>query len=133
MRLGKWQLILVLAALIACAASGVAWFVLHDLMEHEPDEVSHAFLIVHGVTALGAITAFGSLLPLHVASGYRRRRNHITGFALGFGIVLLIVSALVLYYGGEAAQGAARLTHIGVGVFAILLLPLHIVLGRFRR
>ena len=133
MRLGKWHRLLLLSTLFLVAASGLCWFVLHDLMEHEPDEWLHALLVVHGASSFGSAIAFGSLLPLHVPAGWRQRRNLVTGLTLGSAMAILIVSALVLYYGGEEARAWARLVHLWVGIPAILLAPLHMVLGRSRK
>jgi hypothetical protein len=132
MRLGKWHRWLVLAILILVAVSGLLWFVLHDVMDRGPDEVLHTLLVVHGVTAFGAAIAFGSLLPVHVFVGCRQGRNLVTGICLATVMVVLIVSALLLYYGGEETREWARLVHLWVGIPAILALPLHMVIGRRR-
>jgi hypothetical protein len=132
MRLGKWHRRLVLATLILVGVSGLLWFVLRDLLGREPDEVLHTLLVVHGVTAFGAAIAFGSLLPLHVFVGCLQRRNLVTGLSLALIMTILIVSALLLYYGGEETRKWARLVHLWVGVPAFVALPLHMVIGRRR-
>jgi hypothetical protein len=133
MRLGKWHRRLVLTALIAVAASGVLWFVLHDVMERETGELLRDLLVVHGVASFASIIAFGSLLPLHVLMAYRQKRNLASGSALLFAMSLLLVSALLLYYGGEESRIGARLIHLVVGFAAIVVVPLHIVWGRRKR
>jgi hypothetical protein len=132
MRLGKWHRRLVLVTLILVAASGVLWFVLHDVMEWEPDQILHALLVMHGVTAFGAAIAFGSLLPLHVPVGCRQRRNLVTGICLATVMAVLIASALLLYYGAEQTREWARLVHLWVGFFALVAFPFHIAVGRRR-
>ncbi len=47
--------------------------------------------------------AFGSVLPLHVVACCGQGRNRITGLSLAGATSVLIVSALVLDYGGEEA------------------------------
>jgi peptidoglycan/LPS O-acetylase OafA/YrhL len=130
MRLSKWHRRLVLAALIAVAASGVLWFVLHDVMERDPGELLRILLVVHGVASFASAIAFGSLLSLHVLVGYRQKRNLVSGLTLVFAMTLLIASALFLYYGGEESRADARLVHLAVGFAAMIAVPLHMVLGR---
>jgi len=132
MRLGRWHRRFVLAILILVAVSGLLWFVLHDMMGREANEVLRTLLIVHGVTAFGTAIAFGSLLPLHIFVGCRQRRNLVTGLGLALVMTVLIVSALLLYYGGEETRRWARLIHLWVGIPAIIALPLHMVVGRRR-
>jgi hypothetical protein len=133
MRLGKWHRRLVLAALIAVAASGVLWFALHDVMEREPGALLRVLLVGHGIASFASAIAFGSLLPLHVLVGYSQKRNLVSGLTLVFAMTLLIASALFLYYGGEESRAAARLVHLVVGFAAVIVVPLHMVLGRKNR
>lgn len=130
MRLGKWHRRLVIATLALVAASGVLWFVLHDVVDRPPDELLHALLVAHGVTAYASAVAFGSILPLHVLAGWRYRRHLVSGFAVVLTLTLLIGSALLLYYGSEETQAWARLVHLATGFGALLAAPIHIVLGR---
>lgn len=130
MRLGKWHRRLVIATLALVAASGVLWFVLHDVVDRPPDEFLHALLVAHGVTAYASAIAFGSILPLHVLAGWRYRRHLVSGFAVVLTLTLLIGSALLLYYGSEETQAWARLVHLATGFGALLAAPIHIVLGR---
>ncbi|MGC1860970.1 MAG: multicopper oxidase domain-containing protein [Methylocystis sp.] len=120
-------------ALIAVCVSGVAWFILHDLVEEEPSNFQRMSLVTHGVSAYAALVIFGSVLPLHVRSSWSGKRNVATGIVLILVIALLIVTALFLYYGGEETRWSARWVHLGVGVTAALAFPLHVVLGRRSR
>jgi hypothetical protein len=129
-RLGKWHRWLMIATLVLVAASGVLWFVLHDVMDRAPDELLQEILVAHGVTAYACAIAFGSILPLHVMAGWRYRRHLVSGFAVILTLTLLIGSALLLYYGGEETHAWARLVHIATGFGALLAAPIHIMLGR---
>ncbi len=130
MRLGKWHRRLLIGTLVLVAVSGVLWFVLRDLMDREPDTFLQALLTVHGVTAYASAIAFGSILPLHAVAGYRQRRNLASGLVASVALVLLIGSALLLYYGSEETHAWARWVHIAVGFGGLVAAPLHIVLGR---
>ena len=133
MRLGKWHRRFLIAALVLVAASGVLWFVLHDVMDRAPDELLHELLVAHGVTAYASAIAFGSVLPLHVVAGWYYRRHLLSGLAVVVTLTLLIASALLLYYGDEQTQAWARLVHIVTGFGAIFAALLHIILGRRAR
>jgi drug/metabolite transporter (DMT)-like permease len=130
MRLGKWHRRLVLTALITVAVSGVLWFILHDMMERQSRELLHDLLVVHGAASFASAIALGSLLPWHVPVGYRQRRNLLSGLTLLLAVSVLLASALLLYYGGEESRADARLIHLVVGFAAIIIVPLHMVLGR---
>ncbi len=130
MRLGKWHRRLVLATLVVVGVSGILWFVLHDLMDREADALLHTLLMAHGITAYASAIAFGSILPLHAVAGYRQRRNLASGVVASVALVLLIGSALLLYYGSEETHAWARWVHIVAGFGGIVAAPLHIVLGR---
>lgn len=130
MRLGPWHRIATLAALALVALTGVLWFVLHDLIEDEPSRLAHMLLVLHGVSAYAALIVFGSLFPLHMRSGWLRRRNVASGASMLIAMAVLIVTALALYYGDEETRPAARWVHIGVGLAACVMIGLHMILGR---
>jgi len=129
MRLARWQRLLVYGSLLVVALSGVLWFVLHDFIGDEPDAVQRLLLIVHGASAFAVLMAFGSLFPVHMRAGWLRRLNLATGLGLIGGMAVLIVTALVLYYGSEDSHLWARWLHIGVGLLGIAVFPVHIVRG----
>jgi hypothetical protein len=130
MRLGAWHRWIVLATLAAVAASGLLWFVLHDVMGRPPGDLLRALLVVHGVTSFASAIAFGSLLPWHVLGGYLWRRNLLSGMAVTLTMVVLIASALLLYSGGEQTREWARLVHLAAGFALVAVIVLHVILGR---
>lgn len=128
MRLGFVQKSAVWTAATVVALSGVAWFVLHDLIDAEPGEPERLLLMLHGISAYAILIAIGSLLPLHVRSGWHRRRKRWTGGSTLAMLVLLAMTGLVLYYGGEATREPARWIHIAIGIACIALFPVHALL-----
>lgn len=128
MRLGFVQKSAVWTATAVVALSGVAWFVLHDLVDAEPGETERLLLMLHGISAYAVLIAIGSLLPLHVRSGWHRRRKRWTGGSTLAVLVLLAMTGLVLYYGGEATREPARWIHIAIGIACIALFPVHALL-----
>jgi hypothetical protein len=133
MRLGKWHQAAIYAALAAVCVSGAAWFILHDFLEEEPSDLQRRWLVIHGVAAFAALIAFGSVFPLHVRVSWSGRRNVASGLCLSSVMAILAVSALFLYYGGEDSRFLARWAHIGVGLVALVVFPVHVVLGRRAR
>jgi hypothetical protein len=129
MRLGFVQKSAVWTATAVVALSGVAWFVLHDLIDAEPGETERLLLMLHGISAYAVLIAIGSLLPLHVRSGWHRRRKRWTGGSTLAVLVLLAMTGLVLYYGGEATREPARWIHIAIGIACIALFPVHALLA----
>ncbi|WP_456852650.1 cytochrome b/b6 domain-containing protein [Bradyrhizobium sp. USDA 4501] len=111
------------------ALSGVAWFVLHDLSDAEPGETERLLLMLHGISAYAVLVAIGSLLPLHVRSGWHRRRKRWTGGTTLAMLVLLAMTGLVLYYGAESTREPARWIHIAVGLACMALFPVHAMLA----
>lgn len=129
MRLGFVQKSAVWTAAAVVALSGVAWFVLHDLIDGEPGETERLLLMLHGISAYAVLIAIGSLLPLHVRSGWHRRRKRWTGGSTLTMLVLLAITGLLLYYGGEATREPARWIHIAIGIASIALFPVHALLA----
>lgn len=125
MRLGFWQKTAVFSTVIAVGLSGLSWFILHDVAGEEWSDNVHVLLTLHGVSSYALLVAVGSLLPLHVRSGWRRGRNIFTGFSVTATMVILSVTALMLYYGGEETQAVAKWLHVVFGFGCFLLFPAH--------
>jgi len=132
MRLGFWQKFAIFSTAAAVGLSGLLWFVLHDVMSAEQDEmadIAHLLLIVHGAASYALLVAVGSLLPVHVRSGWQRRRNLTTGLTVTGAIAILGATALVLYYGGEEMHAPAKWLHLIFGFACLALFPAHAFLG----
>ena len=132
MRLGFWQKLAIFSTAAAVAFSGLLWFVLHDVMSAESDEmadIAHMLLIVHGAASYALLVAVGSLLPVHVRSGWQRRRNLTTGLTVTAAIAILGATALLLYYGGEELHAPAKWLHLIFGLACLALFPAHAFLG----
>ncbi|RXG87918.1 cytochrome b/b6 domain-containing protein [Bradyrhizobium zhanjiangense] len=129
MRLGFVQKSAVWTATAVVALTGAAWFVLHDLIDAEPGESERLLLMLHGISAYAVLIAIGSLLPLHVRSGWHRRRKRWTGGTTLAMLALLAMTGLVLYYGGEQTREPARWIHIAIGIACMALFPIHALLA----
>jgi hypothetical protein len=129
-RLGPWHFGIITTVLAAVSLTGLAWFVRHDLLESEPDDLQRLLLAAHGIFAYGAVLVLGSALPAHARLAWRHRRNIASGVVLIVTMGILALTALWLYYGSEEWRGWARWIHISVGLAAFAAVPLHIMRGR---
>jgi hypothetical protein len=125
MRLGFWQRTAVLAAVAVVSLTGISWFVLHDVVAGDWTDITQLLLTLHGVSAYALLVAIGSLLPLHMRAGWLRRRNILTGITVTAIMAILSVTALMLYYGGEETQSAAKWVHLAFGFGCVILFPAH--------
>jgi 4-amino-4-deoxy-L-arabinose transferase-like glycosyltransferase len=83
-------------------------------------------LAAHGIAAILATLAIGSVLPFHIKAGYKSKKQWWSGFSqLGFLAVLLISGAL-LYYGPEEIRDAVIDTHWIVGLLFFAIFILHV-------
>ena len=129
---------LIYGAVALVAISGIAWIVLGFAVDAEDftDPLRlwrHRALVLHGVAAYGLVWLVGSLLPQHQWGGWQARRNRGSGGVLSTALLLLAISGLLLYYPPQDNwRDASSLLHQAVGLLLLMLLPLHVALGRRR-
>lgn len=135
-RLRPWQRLLCDGAGLALLGSGAVWLLVHYLWGAGAGELPHALepwmMKLHGLAAMGALFALGSLATGHVphglrvTQGRRGRRQHRLGLWLLSLAALLVGSGWLLYYftpeNWRAATGAA---HSAIGVAMALVLVWH--------
>ena len=90
---------------------------------------NHSILIAHGVTAYLFVMLFGAVMPVYIKSGWKTKRNRISGSLMVTVMSLLIISGLFLYYGVDTRE-AALWVHWVIGGGLALLFPAHYLLGR---
>ncbi|MDE2603990.1 MAG: hypothetical protein KGL62_16715 [Bradyrhizobium sp.] len=125
MRLGFWQKLAIYGTTAMVGLSGLLWFILHDVVADDTGDWSHLLLVLHGASAYALLVAVGSLLPLHVRAGWLRRRNLATGLMVIAVMAVLGITALMLYYGSEEWQMAAKWLHLIIGLAGFVLFPAH--------
>lgn len=139
-KLPRWQEWSVYVSFALLLVSGIGWLLFDNFVrvtgdfgpEHHPAE--HITLIVHGVVAYAFMIVGGAMIPVHVALGWSRRKNHKTGIAFSAILLLLAATALGLYYVGEDALRARLSTiHWVAGLGALPLLLFHALRGRTGR
>ena len=124
-----WQAFPTHFIFLLCAVSGVLYLLAHEF-EIVPLAIeNHTILIAHGVTSYVFALLFGAVMPVHIKSGWKTKRNRISGSLMITVMALLLVSGLILYYGVDTRQ-AALWVHWVVGCGLVLLFPAHYLLGR---
>ena len=132
-RLGKmptWQRYFVLIGILSCSLTGTAYLLGHEFQIQRALLGTHAVLAWHGVAAILASIALGTILPFHLKAGLKSKKKLLSGFSqLGFFLALLISGAL-LYYGPMELRESVILTHWLVGIIFFIVFLLHGVCAR---
>jgi hypothetical protein len=82
---------------------------------------------LHGAAAMAFLLAFGALLPQHVPSGWRQKRQRPTGLLLVLVCAILVLTGWGLYYfSEEALRAATRLIHSILGILLPLAMGAHV-------
>jgi len=127
-RLGKmphWQRMFVICGMMACSITGLMYLLGHQFQIQRSTLGTHTVLAAHGVAALLATLAFGSVLPFHIKAGYKSRKQLWSGFSqLGF-LAALLVSGALLYYGPEEMRDGVIDAHWVVGLLFFAIFILH--------
>lgn len=115
------------------AVSGAYFAINQDWLLHDPSDLSVDSLKVHGISAACMLVLFGSLASTHIQVALRRKRNKWSGYSILTVMLLLSVTGIGLYYSPESIHDKVKWAHIWVGLFTILIVPLHIIIGRLSR
>jgi ABC-type transport system involved in cytochrome c biogenesis permease subunit len=78
----------------------------------------------HGIAAMVATMALGSIFPFHLKAGLKSRRKLWSGLSQLAFLSALLLTGVLLYYGPEVIRDAVITSHwvIGITFFAIFLL-----------
>lgn len=120
--------------------SGAGWWILHRFFPvngefgPQPHPWQPGLMMIHGGAAMLALLIVGTLVPLHMKRGWRKRLNRRNGVLLIGFVALLTLSGYALYYaGGEGFRRLASQAHILLGFLLPVALAWHIVRGRRAR
>ena len=126
-RLGKmpaWQRAFVISSMLSCSITGTMYLLGHEFHIERKLLGSHKLLAIHGLTAMLASIALGSVLPFHLKAGYQSARKWLSGFTqLGLLVILLITGGF-LYYGPLEFRDSAIMLHwlAGLSFFSIFII-----------
>jgi len=126
-RLGRmpgWQRSFVITGMLACSITGSLYLLGHEFQIQRSILGTHTILAIHGVTAMLATLALGSVLPFHLKAGLKSNKKWISGFSQLSFLASLLITAALLYYGPEEIRDEVISTHWVVGIlfFAVFLL-----------
>jgi uncharacterized membrane protein YfcA len=130
-RLPRWQRLTLYIIGSGVAASGLMWFGLRQ--RQDSDDIFSAWLtverttgVLHGAMSLAMLVVFGSMLPVHVRSGWRSKANFISGTSLLTALSILSLSGAALYYvANEQLRWATTWIHELVGAASVIVCLLH--------
>ena len=138
-RLGARHKRLAYATFALLWASGALWLLFHYFFSvegdfgPEPHPAEKWWLRLHGLAAMLALVALGSLLTNHVRLAWQRKKNQRTGLPMLALTAWLAATGYALYYFSSDANAAwLPLLHWTVGLALPLALVAHVAIGRRR-
>jgi len=134
-RLGKmasWQKYFVLTGMLICSSSGIAYLLGSQFSLQKEWLGTHSVLSVHGMTAIIATLALGSVLPFHLKVGLKANRKVISGISQLIVLSILTISGALLYYGPVSIRDDIILIHWLTGLLFFSLFTFHGVLAQRR-
>jgi hypothetical protein len=129
-RLGKmpaWQRSFVISSMLACSISGRLYLIGHEFQIHRSIFGNHTVLAIHGIFAMIATLALGSVLPFHLKAGLKSKKKWFSGFSQLSFLAILLTTGGLLYYGPAQIRDSVVITHWVVGLLFFLIFLLHIV------
>ena len=126
-RLGKmptWQRSFVIGGMLACSISGSLYLIGHEFQIQRSTLGNHNVLAAHGIFAMIATLALGSVLPFHLKAGLKSKKKWMSGFSQLSFLAILLTTGALLYYGPVEIREDVVIIHWVVGLifFAIFLL-----------
>lgn len=114
-KMGPIVRICIWTALLTCAISGLLEYWQADwALSFKP--LGRWPLVLHGISGTGLAIGFGLLMQSHIRAAWRMKKHRVSGGLMVSLLTLLIVSGLLLYYGGETIHDINRQLHIVLGV-----------------
>ena len=127
-RLGKmpnWQRTFVILGIMTCSITGLMYLLGHQFQIQKSTLGTHSILAAHGIAAMLAILALGSVLPFHIKAGYKSQKKRWSGFSQLSLLTLLLVTGALLYYGPEEIRDITVDTHWMTGLLFFVIFLLH--------
>lgn len=132
-RLGKmpsWQKSFVYVSMISCSFTGCLYLLGYEFHFNKTLFGSHSVLAWHGMTAMLATLALGSILPFHLKAGLKAKRRMLSGVSQLSFLLTLLISGALLYYGPEAIRATVISTHSIVGLLFFASFMYHGIIQR---
>ena len=129
-RLGKmpsWQRLFVIGSMLACSISGCLYLLGHEFQIQRSTLGNHTVLASHGIFAMIATLALGSVLPFHLKAGLKSKKKWVSGFSQLSFLAILLTTGGLLYYGSAEMRDSVVITHWVAGIVFFLIFLLHAV------
>ena len=122
-KMPNWQRWFTISVLCVCSLSGIAFLLGHEFHISRELLGDRTVLIMHGVSAAIALIAFGTVLPFHIKAGIKAKKNLISGISQLIFLAILVITAMLLYYGPEELHEGSEITHwiLGLIFFAVFI------------
>jgi O-antigen/teichoic acid export membrane protein len=122
-KMPNWQRWFTISVLCICSLSGIAFLLGHEFHISRTLLGDRTVLIMHGVSAAISLIAFGTVLPFHIKAGLKAKKNLISGISQLIFLAILVITAMLLYYGPEELHEGSEMTHwiLGLIFFAIFI------------
>ncbi|BDT74723.1 hypothetical protein [Polynucleobacter sp. KF022] len=127
-RLGKmpnWQRTFVILGIMTCSITGLMYLLGHQFQIQRAALGTHSILAAHGIAAILATLALGSVLSFHIKAGYKSQKKRWSGFSQLSLLTLLLVTVALLYYGPEEIRDITVDTHWMTGLLFFVIFLLH--------
>jgi hypothetical protein len=127
-RLGKmpaWQKSFVIGGMLACSISGSLYLIGHEFQIQKSTLANHNVLASHGIFAMIATLALGSVLPFHLKAGLKSKKKWLSGFSQLSFLAILLTTGALLYYGPAEIRDSVVITHWVVGLIFFVIFLLH--------
>jgi hypothetical protein len=129
----SWQKWLVLLGILSCSFSGSIYLIGHEFQIQRSILGTHNILAIHGVAAMLAILALGSVLPFHLKAGLKSKRKWFSGLGQLSFLGLLIITGALLYYGPEPIRETIVSIHWITGLLFLVIFLIHTINVRERQ
>ena len=130
-RLGKmpsWQRSFVVISMLACSMSGSLYLLGHEFQVQRSALGNRHILALHGVFAIIATLALGSVLPFHLKAGLKSKKKWLSGFSQLSLLLVLLTTGALLYYGPAEIRDAVVSAHWILGLLFFTIFLIHSIL-----
>ena len=123
-RMPSWQRSFVITGMLACSISGSLYLLGHEFHIQRTVFGNRNILAAHGIFAILATLALGSVLSYHLKAGIQSKKKWFSGFSQLSFLVTLLTTGVLLYYGPAEIRDSVVVTHwvVGLMFFATFLL-----------
>jgi hypothetical protein len=121
----SWQRFFVIGGMLACSISGTLYLIGHEFQIQRNTFGNRHVLAAHGIFAILATLALGSVLSFHLKAGIQSKKKWFSGFSQLVFLATLLTTGALLYYGPAEIRDGVVLTHWVSGLIFFVVFLLH--------